>query len=109
MLGQNFHDIHKIGIFHRNVWNVFISRHTKMHAHTESNKLQAMRKISPVNLLTFYELKFQTTGLFFCDKNMFRPRLIAPAFMRFCFVSHSHPLQTLLAEKFFHFCLQATK
>ena len=66
----------------------------------------------PVNLLSFYELKFQTTGPqppFFFDKNVCRPWFIAPAFVRFRFVSYSHPLPTLLAEKFFHFCLQATK
>jgi hypothetical protein len=90
------------------VCDVFRCRHIIMHVRTKSDKLESMRKISPVNLLSFYELKISDDWPFF-DKNVCRPRFITPAFVRFRFVSYSHPLPTLLAEKSFHFCLQATK
>ena len=71
------------------------------------------RQCGNVSLLIschFMSWNFRRLALFFFDKkNVCRPWFIAPAFVRFSFVSYSHPLPIPLAEKFFHFCLQAAK
>jgi len=64
-------------------------------------------KCFAVNLLSFYELKFQATGPpFFFYENVFRPWFIAPAFVRFRFVSYSRPLSTLLRNSTIFVCRQ---